>query len=164
METTTGHNLRYPDLSDPPDLASQLHNLADDVEAAFAGIAPDSGVVTNGITVTPATGFTVTKVQHRTIGKKMWLGLTLSRSGAALTTSLITDTNPGNLADTLAATIADAAHRPMIDWYGIFRTSFTSGACQISAANGNVTILDMHDGSSISTGDNLFFYAPYTIP
>lgn len=159
MGTTVGHGLRYPDnVDDPDDLSLQLHNLADDVETALAGLIPDSGGKTNVLSVTPATGFSVVTTSYRTIGKKMWLLIQLSRTGAALTAD-----SGGNFGDTAAATINDTALRPAFSWFGPYRATVTGGSCQLNTG-GVLTLTDAHSGSSISTGNNVYVYARYTIP
>lgn len=158
MGTTTVYGLRYPERTDSPDGPTQLHNLATDVETALSGLIPDSGTLSNTLGVTAATGFSLVKSQYRTIGKKMWLSLQLSRTGTAITASAA-----GNISDTDIATITDVSHRPAINWFGTFRSTLTGGACQVEPTTGVVTIVDAHSGGSISTGDNVYAFAAYTI-
>lgn len=163
MKTTPKYGLRYPERGDTDDLSTQLHNLGDDVGAAMNALLPDSGVVANGIAVSPASGWSLLATTHRTIGVKMFVLLQFTRTGAAITADATGGSNPGNIADSIAGTITDTTRRPSINWDGLYRAGTTSGSVTIDTG-GVITLRDAHAGSSISTGDVINIYAPYTIP
>ena len=162
MPSTPDHGLHYPGPDDLPDGPTQMGNLATDTEAALQALVPDSGVKAN-LSVTPEPDWDVAVAQYRTIGKKMELHLQLIYSGTGITANIATDPNPGNIPDTTIATIADAAHRPVMQAFGCFRCSVTSGSVQLNV-DGPVRIIDAHTASTIGNGDSLHIHAVYPIP
>ncbi|MBO0826200.1 MAG: hypothetical protein J2P24_00320 [Streptosporangiales bacterium] len=163
MPVTPDHDLTYPNPDDAPNGPRQVQQLALDVDQALTGLLVDTGVQA-GLDVTPAAGWQVTARQYRLIGKKMYLRLETQRTGANITADTTGAGNaPGNIADTVIATINDVQLRPAFDTYGLFRGSITSGSCQVGA-DGRVWIVDMHSNSSIRTNDTVNISMPYPIP
>lgn len=158
MPTTPTYGLRYPGPDEEPNGPTQIQNLAEDTEGALSTLIPDSGLLAT-LSVTPSTGFSLGTNLHRVIGKKMYLLLEFVRTGADLGPSA----GSWNITDTTLGTINDAAKRPVMDNYPIFRATLTSGAAQVNAS-GSVRITDMHTDSEVRTNDSVYVYTHYPIP
>lgn len=164
MGATTLYGLRYPELTDRPAGDEQLLALAEDTELALRNLVPDSGTLTD-TPITAAAGWSVMIKEHRLIGKEMTLHLMMRRDGTAITASAA-----GNITgEPLVATISNAALRPVMNVYGAFRASLTSGGFSLSTA-GEINLNDAHSGSSIAAPDSdggyhtVQIYAEYPIP
>lgn len=140
-------------------LAGQILT-ADDLNEAFG----DSGVLTN-LDVTPAAGWDILVNEHRIIGKIMHLRMQIqNNTGAAITAGSEADTNPGNVPETLMATINDVSKRPVMQNFPIGQGSVTSGCLEIFAADGRIRLSDLHTDSSLANGQTIEFATSYTIP
>lgn len=164
MGTTTLYGLRYPELTDRPVGDEQMLALAEDTESALRNLVPDSGTQTD-TPFTPAAGWSVLIKGHRLIGKEMTLRLMVRRDGTAITASAA-----GNITgEPLVGTITNAALRPSMNVYGMFRASLTSGGFSFSTT-GAINLNDAHSGSSIAAPDSdggshtVQIYAEYPIP
>lgn len=163
MPVTPDHGLSYPGPDDLPDGPGQIKQLALDTEAALQVLIPDTGVKTD-LDVTASTNWTISAKQYRIIGKKMYLRLQIVYSGANITADGTgTGQAPGNIPDTVIATINDATKRPTIAAFGLYRSTVTSGASQI-AADGRVSAVDAHTTSQIRTNDTVNVSMAYPIP
>lgn len=163
MPTTPLYGLRYPGPGEIPNGRVQVQNLATDLDNTLGTLVPDTGVLTN-LALTPATSWTVSINQHRIIGKTMFLSLQIDWGGAEIVAMGAGDAYPGNLPDTPVVTITDATKRPSFDAYGVYRANVTSGALQVNAANGIISIVDAHTSGKIRVGDFIRVYAYYPIP
>lgn len=159
MPSTIDHDLHYPGPDEKPN-PKQVQRLAEDTDAALTALIQDTGVRTD-LSVTPASGWSIAVKAYRVVGKAMDLRLQIVRNAAAITDA--GGSTPGNIADTVVATINDATKRPSMDTFGIYRCAVTSGSSQVNA-DGQVWVTDLHKGSSISSSDALNVRVTYPIP
>lgn len=158
MGLTPIYNIPFPDDDDDPDGPDDLSAAALRIDTALDEIVPNSGVQTN-MNITPAINWTPSIKSHVVDGRLLFLRVQFTYSGAQIDASAA-----GNITDVTIGTIEDVPLRPAIDWYGMFRASLTSGACQISAAAGVIRLTDMHSTSRIEPAHTVDISAAYPLP
>lgn len=153
---TPGHQLPYPDGSEPPRGDLQLEALAEATERELDGLVPDTGTrVPDLADITAGAGWEFLLREYRAVGRRCTLHLVLKRTGARIVGSGTAPNTSYNInGDPTIATIVLGALRPMILVDGLWRANLTSGSFAINPNNGIISIYDFHYRSAIAAPDS----------
>lgn len=156
MPTTANFGLRYPALTNAPDVPTDIKNLADDVDGALA--AQDSGLLSN-LGWAMGANWSLNESLHRIINGVMFVRFYFQRTGAQLVGSAV-----GNVGDETIATLTDSAMWPQLFWVVPVRFSNTGGTVQLSDTTGVLALTDLHTNGVVNTGDNGQLSLCYPLP
>lgn len=153
--TTPIYGWAVADLTDAPNGPGQMGSLAADIESTLdtAGVH-DSGALTSGITITAASGWTLTHSRRLRNGT-LFITLLATRTGGT-----ITGPSNGNFGNTLVATLP-VGYRPYARLSAHYSATSTSGGSLLDT-DGTWTLTDCHPTATIVNGDNV--RASFTFP